>query len=182
MVLAVPKGNPADIRSFEELGTKWNGEAPVIPVRQLFETPVSKAAALLSGCKNYSRAREAGEGQVYAEDWHVTLRYEGVKPAGFCHVGIRSHYLCPVSEEEAKRQENVFRCRIEKVIEDVFSMVLMVRPVAAVNPDMDSHEGRIRVELSKECWDMFCRKEDVSGDILIHVEPKDVMLLCNMAV
>lgn len=151
---------------------------PVIPVKQLFEAPVSKAAALLSGCKNYSRAREAGEGQVYAEDWHVIFRHTGKKPAGFCHIGIRSHYLCPIAEEEAKGKENVFRCRIEKVIEDVFSMVLMVRPAGALmQPDMNRHEGQIRVELSKECWNAFCRKENVSADILIHVDPKDVMLL-----
>lgn len=151
---------------------------PVIPVKQLFEAPVSKAAALLSGCKNYSRAYPAGEGKVRAEDWGVTLAYAGEAPEGFRYIGIRSHYLHPVPSGEAKRRENVFCCRIRKIIEDVFSMVVMLCPVdAPEGPAADRHENQIRLELPKESWKAFRQKEGRQEEILLCVEPGDVMLL-----
>lgn len=152
---------------------------PVIPVKQLFESPVSKAAALLSGCKNYSRARPAGEGKVQAEDWGVILACEGEAPEGFRYIGIRSHYLHLVPSGEEKGRENVFRCRVLKIIEDVFSMVVMVRPSdAPAQSATDGHGQQLRLELPKEAWEAFCRKEGRRKEVLVCVEPKDVMLLC----
>ena len=150
------------------------GSGPVIPVKQLFEAPVSKAAALLSGCKNYSRARPAGTGQVFAEDWGVTLAYEGEAPKGFRHIGIRSHYLHLVSAGEAEGRGNVFRCKVQKIIEDVFSMVVMVCPDVSA---ADGRGGWIRLEVSKEAWEAFCEKEGEAGEVMVCVEPKDVMVL-----
>ena len=55
--------------------------SPVIPVKQLFEAPESRAAALLSGCKNFARAevKEAAAadkpGRVYVQDWGETLAF-----------------------------------------------------------------------------------------------------------
>ena len=74
--------------------------SPVIPIKQLFETPVSRAAAVLSGCKNYSRACPAGEGRVYAQDWGVTLEYEGDAPEPFHYIGVSSHYINPVLSKD----------------------------------------------------------------------------------
>lgn len=150
---------------------------PVIPVKQLFEAPVSKAAALLSGCKNYSRARPAGEGKVFAVDWGVTLAYEKEAPEGFRHVGIRSHYLHLVLSGEAKRWENVFRCRVKKVIEDVFSMVIILCPAGLEQPDRGNQGEKIRLEAPKETWEAFCREEGGAKEVLVGVAPKDVMVL-----
>ena len=152
--------------------------SPVIPVRQLFDAPVSKAAALLSGCKNYSRAHPAGKGKVYAEDWNVTLEYEGEAPEGFCCLGVRSHYFRFVPAGEAKDQKNTFCCRILQVIEDVFSMIVMLCPTAAEETVSKGARGiQIRAELTKEQWERFRSQEDLSEGVWIHVNPEDVMLL-----
>ncbi len=148
---------------------------PVIPVKQLFEARVSKAAALLSGCKNYSRARPAGEKRVRAEDWGVTFTYEGEAPEDVRYVGIRSHYLHLVPAGEENGRANVFRCRVVRIIEDVFSMVVMVCPEGAAP---DGQDGQIRLELSKESWEEFRRREGEQKEVLVWVEPGDVMLLC----
>ncbi len=151
---------------------------PVIPVKQLFDSPVSKAAALLSGCKNYSRACPAGGHTAFARDWGVTLAYKGEAPEGFRHMGIRSHYLRLVPSGEAEGLENVFRCSIRRIIEDVFSMVVMVSPADAPEVSAgDEHESWLRLELSKEAWEAFCRKEERQEEVLVHVDPGDVMLL-----
>lgn len=150
----------------------------VIPVKRLFESPVSRAAALLSGCKNYSRAHPAEGNRVRAEDWGLTLVYEGEAPEDFRYIGIRSHYLRLVPSGEARGQENLFRCKVERIIEDVFSMVIMLRPVDAPEVSAsDGHKNRLRLELSKESWESFCRKEGRREEVLVCVEPEDVMLL-----
>lgn len=152
---------------------------PVTSVKHMFETPVSKAAALLSGCKNYSKASLAEEHKVYAEDWGVALAYEGEAPQDIHWIGVRSHYLSLVEEKIGKTRKNAFLCQVVHVIEDVFSMVILVCPVAAANKDRDDrqHTDLIRVEVTKEYWVEFCRQNDVRETVWVYVDPKDVMLL-----
>ena len=111
--------------------------SPVIPVKQLFEAPKSRAAALLSGCKNFARARVMEKGRVTVQDWGETLFYSGEHgpdTEDVRYVGVRSHYIGLMGAKEAAAQpENTFRCRIDRVIDDVFSTVLMVTPEHAEN-------------------------------------------------
>ena len=157
--------------------------SPVISVRQLFEAPESKAAAVLSGCKNFARAQLAEadvKKTVYVRDWGEYLTCTGTKAGEIYYVGVRSHYIYPVSETEAKTHpDNTFRCRIEKVIDDVFSTVIMVMPEHAEQSEEScrNHFNRIRVETTKEFWRTFCEKEHPQESLWLHVDPADVMVL-----
>lgn len=168
--------------------------SPVIPVKQLFEAPESRAAALLSGCKNFARAevKEAASadkpGRVYVQDWGETLTFtgeHGPDTEDVRYVGVRSHYIGLMGAKEAAAQpENTFRCRINRVIDDVFSTVIMVRPKRADTSEESrkNHFNRIRVETTKEVWRDFCRKEyegreNPQEDIWVHINPADVMVL-----
>lgn len=162
--------------------------SPVIPVKQLFEAPKSRAAALLSGCKNFARARVAEKGRVTVQDWGETLSYSGEHGPGredVRYVGVRSHYIGLMGEKEAAAQpENTFRCRIDRVIDDVFSTVLMVTPEHAENSQESrkNHFDRIRVEITKEHWRGFCEREFADREnpqdtLWLHVNPADVMVL-----
>lgn len=153
--------------------------SPVIPVKQLFEAPGSRSAALLSGCKNFSRAHAQGEEQIFAEDWGIALNYAGEIPADFQYIGVRSHYICPVLSIDAHKQKNTFRCEILKVVEDVFSIVIMVRSLSAKPEDFGTgrRDDRIRVEVTKEFWEEFCRQEQPGSKMWIHVDEKDIMVL-----
>ena len=74
-----------------------------LSVPELFATPTSLPAALISGCKNVSRARVVGAaggagaaagGAVFAcEDWGVELRTSLPLPADAAFVGLRAHYF-----------------------------------------------------------------------------------------
>ena len=74
-----------------------------LSVPELFATPTSLPAALISGCKNVSRARvvgaEAGTGAaagdaVFAcEEWGVELRTSLPVPVDAAFVGLRAHYF-----------------------------------------------------------------------------------------
>ena len=168
--------------------------SPVIPVKQLFEAPESRAAALLSGCKNFAWAevKEAASadkpGRVYVQDWGETLTFtgeHGPDTEDVRYVGVRSHYIGLMGEKEAAAQpENTFRCRIDRVIDDVFSTVLMVTPEHADTSEESrkNHFNRIRVETTKEYWREFCEREFADREnpqdtLWLHVNPADVMVL-----
>lgn len=143
----------------------------VVPVRQLFEKPSTKAAALLSGCKNYSRAYLDGEGYVFAKDWGVRLKYQGTCTEPIQDIGVRSHCLHPIPQAKANQKENLIHCNILQVIEDVFSIIIMVKPETATTDEP------IRIEISKEFWRDFSQKERIEKTIWVQVEPQNVMLL-----
>lgn len=155
--------------------------SPVIPVKQLFEQPETRAAAHLSGCKNFSRAHANGDHEIFADDWGVALVSEDTVPEGFSCIGVRSHYIYPVTAAQAQGQENTFKCSIRKVVEDVFSVVVMLRPAGAVSGDEDGktmqHNGQIRMEVTKECWKEFCEKEHPAQDVWVQIQAHDIMLL-----
>lgn len=111
----------------DRVGDKW----------ELFRDPVTAAAARLTGCKNLTAARWAGE-TVAAPAWGLTLR--GVDPGRPANcLGVRAHYL----QGAAEPGENVFRYEIQCVIEDTFSIILMIHPADAPQAQP------IRWELSK---------------------------------
>ncbi len=62
---------------------------------------------------------------------------------------------------------NVFPCKMERIIEDVFSYILIVSP---------KEGAQIRVDVSKEEWQQY-RKQVPGDEIFIGIEEKDIMLL-----
>ncbi len=111
-----------------------------LPVRELFARPRTLSAALLSGCKNYSRVIPEGERRLLASDWGVSLTAAVDIPTGTRYVGIRSHYV------QKNGRENLLPCRILRVVEDVFGSIVTLRPETAKE---DTDFSRIRMELPK---------------------------------
>lgn len=152
---------------------------PVIPVQTLFEQPKSLAAALLSGCKNFSRVRMSGENRVFAADWGVELKSSFPVNEKTAYVGIRSHYIHPVSPKI--EGENRILCRIQRIVDDVFTTVVMVSPV---NHRQTERTGeldfsRIRLEMPKEQWAAYTSQfQGKVGDMIwVQAAPEDVMVL-----
>ena len=87
----------------------------------VFFAPRTRAGAVLTGCKNISAVRRVGENRVYASDWGMTLSVKG--PADNArYVGIRMH------DVRVGGTENVIRCRVTEVIENPFSVTVMLQP------------------------------------------------------
>lgn len=74
--------------------------------QDIFINPRKTVAARLTGCKNLSRARKAGEYEVEAEEWNIRLRTAVPVPDDLTHVGIRAHHLVP---SEDPGEENAMR-------------------------------------------------------------------------
>ncbi len=153
----------------------------VVPVKTMFREPQTLAACQLSGCKNYSSAEpvggDGGPGtRVFARDWGTVFACGRQAPKGLRCIGVRSHAFRFLSWDEPSPDTNVMECRVERLVEDVFHMVVMVLPAGA---PADSPDARIRLEMPKETWFAYADKNPCGeGDrIRVGVEPEDILLL-----
>lgn len=109
---------------------------------EVFRRPVTRAGAILTGCKNISPIQKQSERRVWAEDWGMELELD--QEAGDASfLGIRMHSIRPAAAGE----KNIFRCRVDEVIENPFSVTVMLRragcPEAApIGWEMDKDQWR----------------------------------------
>ena len=93
--------------------------------KELFQNPVSKEAARLTGCKNFSRARRIDGHTLDAQDWGITLHIKGEIPDYTEWVGYRAHDFVPMWGE---RGENMLRADIESSAVLPFERNYYLRP------------------------------------------------------
>lgn len=157
----------------------YGKSTPVISVNELFKKPETLAAAMLLGCKNYSEAEPVGEHLIYAKKWGEILTCLETLDKTVKYIGIRSHYIHPVTDKE-KELENVFECKIMRIVEDLFSVIVLAEPLRASDYMSKSQNGsQIHIEVTKEFWQEYCGNEKKTEGMYmwIQIEPKDVMLL-----
>ena len=143
-----------------------------LTVAQLFSTPRTLAAALISGCKNVSRARVArGEGGDAATldcaDWGVALKT--MLPAGLdvTHAGLRAHYLRVFADPAAAAgQPNQIPCVVDRVIDSTFSTIVMLRTPGG---------GLLRYECEKDAW----APPSGARELVVAADPSIVMPLAG---
>lgn len=129
--------------------------------KEIFADPKTRSGALLTGCKNISRARIVDDTHVYAADWdltltvpHVTVRME--------YIGIRMHDIRIAKEME----ENTVACGVIREIEEPFSYMVLLEPLGgkATMP--------LGVQLDKPLW------ESIRGEqITVSLPPEALLLL-----
>ena len=134
-----------------------------VTLRQLFHQPETEAAARLSGCKNIVEAVPAGSA-VTLPQWGRTLDCTGPVPADIRRVGIRARHVMTVPEGTP----DAFYCTVERVIQDVFTTTVLLRPERAA-PDAPP----LRMELEREAW----QKLDRPNALWVSVQPRDILLL-----
>ena len=135
----------------------------IVTLRQLFHEPETEAAARLSGCKNIVEALPEGSA-VTLPQWGLTLDCTDPVPANIRRVGIRAHHVAAVPEGTP----GAFRCTVERVIQDVFTTIVLLRPEQAADD-----APPLRMELEREAWQRLDRPES----LWVHVQPKDLLLL-----
>lgn len=135
----------------------------VMTMQELFHHPGTESAARLSGCKNYVPAVPQGQA-VRIPVWHLLLKCGQTVPDGVCTVGIRSHHVRPSNGTE----DNRIACTVDRVIDDVFESIIMLRPVGA-----DRGAPLLRMELPKKVW---AAQPDQKA-LMVAVAPQDILLL-----
>ncbi len=119
------------------------GKLEVIePVKEFFQNPKTRTAAVLSGCKNISKAKRINEHQIEAVDWGVTLQCGETIPTNITYVGIRAHYF----ERRQKAGVNTFPVAEYRILEDLFEWNISFRT--------GSKSAWIQWKIAKEDWNM----------------------------
>lgn len=136
---------------------------PVKTLEELFHHPDTEAAARLSGCKNYADAIPKGT-SVLLPDWKVTLDCAAPVPPDVRRVGIRAHHI----RFSAPGDTNTIPCRLVRVVEDVFSTIVLLRPIGAADD-----APLLRMELDKAVWQAAPNREALT----VSIAPQDILLL-----
>jgi len=129
-------------RFCDKIAVLADGELePVRLKTAVFENPQTLAASRLTGCKNHSRLGQGRPGKVTALDWGgIELVVKCKLPA--LYAGIRAH---DITLAEKLCADNIYEFEVVRVLEEVFSFVLLVRRPGFAGEDL-------RVEGPKEVW------------------------------
>ncbi len=139
------------------VGEKW----------ALFDCPGVLSACLLTGCKNISPAKRVGAATLDALQWGLRLKTTREIPDDVAHVGVRAHTL---TYAQSLSEPNAFTCRITQVIEDTFTVIVMIEPLTA------AHKGTgslLRLEVPKNEW------SPDGSTLLLKIPPENVLPLTN---
>ena len=100
-VIMVSHNRDEVYRFSEELLVIDQGKITVAgETKEIFRNPVSREAARLTGCKNFSKARRIDAHTVEAEEWGVTLTTQQEIPEYTKYIGYRAHDFVPVWNAE----------------------------------------------------------------------------------
>ena len=100
-VIMVSHNRDEVYRFSEELLVIDQGKIAVAgETKEIFHNPVSREAARLTGCKNFSKARRIDAHTVEAEEWGVTLTTQQEIPEYTEYIGYRAHDFIPVWNAE----------------------------------------------------------------------------------
>ena len=134
------------------------------PLKEFFQNPKTRTAAILSGCKNISAAERVDAHTLRAVDWGVTLHVKEREIADdICAVGIRAHFLATV---ERPGEENVFPVNESEIWEDPFEWNISFRRNAECS--------WLQWKIAKTDWspEMGIPKE-------LYLKEKDILLLTD---
>lgn len=133
----------------------------------VFATPQTKSAAILTGCKNVARVEKLDAHHVFVKAWNMTLQVKEEITA-VSHVGIRMKHIRSFSDCSKKdcTTENVFSCRVVEVIENPFSYTVML-----VREDVP---GQVALgwEMVKTDWERMQNQ-----NVTICIPSKSILLL-----
>ena len=117
-ILMVTHDRDEAFRMCERLGVMEQGQMQTVKgTKELFADPETRAAAVLTGCKNIVEAQKTGEYEVIVPEWGIRLTTGKPVRDGLKAVGIRAHDFHPDTEE------NCFPVRILRETEEPFEWI-----------------------------------------------------------
>jgi molybdate transport system ATP-binding protein len=128
-------------------------------IKEFFDNPRTKTAAVLSGCKNISSAEVIDSHHIFAVDWNTIFEIRNEIPDGINALGIRAHYFRMVQNN----CDNCIKLANNRIIEDPFEWNVSFKPKGA--------ESFIQWKISKEQWN----GKDVPQRL--YVDSEDILLL-----
>jgi ABC-type sulfate/molybdate transport systems ATPase subunit len=123
------------------------------PKGEIFRHPPTLEVGRLTGCKNFSRAKNISENMIEAIDWrcHLEIEQKPHRPDG--HVGIRAHHIDFLESHDTENQQsNVFPCWLVRSSETPFRITLFLR---LHKPPDGSGGYDLQAEVFNEKWERF---------------------------
>lgn len=114
---------------------------------QIFRHPPTLEVALLTGLKNFSRARVISAGTVEALDWNCTLRCDIEASARPAYIGIRAHHIRFAASPDEANSPNSYPCWLVRTSEAPFRVTVYLR---LHSPEGEHHH--LQAEMTKENW------------------------------
>lgn len=146
-VLLVSHDRDEVYRMADKIAVMNNGRVEACGEKKaVFAAPATRTGAMLTGCKNISRIERIGQNRVYATDWGMELSVNALNDDA-TYIGIRMHDVCPGTGD------NQILCNVAEVIENPFSVTVLLRPVGAENT------VPIGWETEKEIWQKYQASE-----------------------
>lgn len=130
-------------------------------VQTLLRAPRSRSAALLTGCKNYSKARRMDAHRALCADWGVTLTSAQEIPDAANCVGVRNFHVA------APEEANAIVCRVLRAVPDGENVILLLLP--------QNGSAQLCIELGAARWNALGRPET----LCVAVAPGQVMPLVD---
>ncbi|MBL4937308.1 ATP-binding cassette domain-containing protein [Clostridium sp. YIM B02515] len=126
--------------------------------KEVFNQPKLHAAAQLIGCKNISRCEILTSNTVYAIDWGIILETERIITKNTKYIGIHTHDFKAIDVDKAESEKNVMKCRIDKIVEDVFEYNIFLQNKES---SKENSNADILFKINKEEWKDRKDKENV---------------------
>ncbi len=146
-ILFVSHNRDEVYRFCDSIAVVSDGKVDMVSKKEdLFKNPHTLSAALLSGCKNISRAQKLTEHTLNAIDWDMVLYTRREVPEDIKHVGMRAHYFKYAENGDV---QNAMTCEVIKVIENPFSNIILLKNRNSIGKDGFS---RLRWEVDKDIW------------------------------
>jgi molybdate transport system ATP-binding protein len=121
--ILVSHDRSAAYRLSNKIAVMNNGEVESTGTKEeIFSSPKTLATAIITGCKNISKAEKEDEYLVKAVDWGITLTTKEPVPRDIKFIGVRSHHFSLTSLES--NAENKFPFFVRKIIEDPFEKII----------------------------------------------------------
>lgn len=118
---------------------------------EVFRDPPTLEVALLTGLKNFSRAREVGPGRVEALDWNCVFDCQSTR-ADLAYVGIRAHHIDLAFETGREAGANAFPCWVVRTSETPFHATIYLRLGGPPGAGGGHH---LQAEVTREQWAGF---------------------------
>ena len=89
--------------------------------KELFVDPIYYKAAIMSGCKNFSKAVKIGPNKVFAIDWGINIPFANKISDDIKYVGVRAHYF------SSEPKSNKYEIEVIDISEETFNNLVRFR-------------------------------------------------------
>ncbi len=130
--------------------------------KDIFESPIYKNVAQLTGCKNFSEVIYMENGYLDLKDWDIRLKLTRnleFVPTG---IGIRAHEF--KLEDPGSSKINTFPAQVVHTVEDVFEYTHTIHFNKACE---------VIFKVDKYLWDAYPHKDNLH----LAIDEKDILLL-----